>query len=275
MKNTSIALALGLASFSAAHAQQQDMVNGVPIYPQAAPVKPVAPVVPVAPQAPSAAEAIAAPVAPAAPAAQATIVAAPVAPKPVSPVLSDTPAQPVRAAYVAPRLVEKKLYRMIGMGFTGGGEEIIKTGFTDGSTETVTSGGLVAFTAGVEYRFNPQFSLQGNVGFHVDNSTAENGDVHFRRYPLEIIGYYHFSPKWRVGAGLRHVTNVRLKSSGVIDSAYNAAFDDATGGLVEIEYMFSPQAGMKVRVARESYMLRGADYKLDGNHVGIFGNFYF
>ncbi len=258
MKNPTLALALALASLTSAHAQQQDMVNGVPIHPQAAPVTQSAPAAPVA-----------------APTMQAAPAALPAASMPAGAEATAAPSAPARPAYVAPRLVEKKLYRMIGMGFTAGGEDIIKTGFTDGSTETVTSGGLVAFTAGVEYRFNPQFSLQGNVGFHVDNSTAENGDVHFRRYPIEIIGYYNLTPKWRVGAGLRHVTNVRLKSSGVIDSTYNAAFDDATGGLVEVEYMFSPQAGVKVRVARESYMLRGGNYELDGNHVGIFGNFYF
>ncbi|WP_426209331.1 hypothetical protein [Massilia sp. TWP1-3-3] len=172
------------------------------------------------------------------------------------------------------RLAVKKTHFMIGMGITGGGDDIATTEFTDGSSQTIHSGGLVAFTVGVEHRINEQFSVQGNVGFHVDNSTAKNGDIHFRRYPIEVIGYYHVSPKWRFGTGIRHVTNVRLKSSGVIDG-YDTEFDNTTGALGEVEYMFSPSAGVKVRYVREKYTVSGTNYKFDGNHVGLFGNYYF
>lgn len=139
----------------------------------------------------------------------------------------------------APRYVVKKTHFVVSMGFTLGGDELATTEFTDGTSETVHSGGLVAFSGGVEHRINQQFSVQGNVGFHVDNSTAENGDVHFRRYPIELIGYYHVAPKWRIGGGVRHVTNVRLKSSGVI-GGMDVQFDNATGALFEVEHMFPP-----------------------------------
>ncbi len=78
-----------------------------------------------------------------------------------------------------------------------------------------------------------------------------------------------------MGGGVRHATNIRLKSSGVLGSGFNTNFDNSTGGLVEVEYMFSPQSGMKVRYAQESYKASGYTGKLDGNHVGLFGNFYF
>ena len=180
------------------------------------------------------------------------------------------PSQPPQA----PRFAVKKMHYMIGMGITGGGEEVATTEFTDGTSQKVTTGGLVQFTGGVEYRVNEQFSVQGNVGFHVDNSTASNGDVHFRRYPIELIGYYHVSPQWRVGGGVRHVTNVRVKSSGVI-GGLDTEFDNTTGALGEVEYLFSPNLGVKFRVARETYTVSGTNFKVDGNHVGVFGNFYF
>jgi hypothetical protein len=90
-----------------------------------------------------------------------------------------------------------------------------------------------------------------------------------------LIGYYHVSPTWRVGGGVRHVTNVRLKSSGIISSLYNTKFDNTTGALMEVEHLFSPNLGVKLRVARETYKVSGTNREVDGNHVGIFGNFYF
>lgn len=227
MKIIPLAIALAFAAIGAAHAQNMDMQNGVPLSPQ-----------------------------PAAQAPQAQL------------------SQAGQMQQQPPRFVQKKLYYMIGMGFTVGGDKMVTAEFTDGSDQTIHAGGLVAFTGGIEYRFNPRFSLQGNVGFHVDNSTASNGDVHFRRYPVELIGYFHASPKWRMGGGVRHVTNVRLKSSGAI-GGYDVQFDDTTGVLAEVEYMFSPNAGVKMRVARETYTVSNTNIKVDGNHVGIFGNFYF
>lgn len=168
----------------------------------------------------------------------------------------------------------KQMRYTIGMGFTHGGDELAQTEFTDGSSEKIHAGGLVAFVAGVDYHINRQFSVQGNVGFHVDNSTAENGDVHFRRYPVELLGYYHLSPQWRIGGGVRFVGSVRGKASGAAGD-YNIEFDNTTGGVVEAEYMFGYTASMKLRVVREKYKVSDYPLEFKGNHVGIFGNMYF
>jgi hypothetical protein len=155
-----------------------------------------------------------------------------------------------------------------------GGDDLAHTEFTDGSTETVRAGGLVAFVAGVDYRISRDFSVQGNVGFHVDNSTAKNGDVHFRRYPVELLAYYHISPQWRVGGGARFVNGVRGKSSGAFGNL-DVEFDNTTGGVIEAEYMMGYKASVKVRYVSEKYTVSDTSIKFKGNHVGVFGNYYF
>ena len=184
----------------------------------------------------------------------------------------------LNSAYAqAPRAVEPEAKQMrytIGMGFTHGGDELAETEFTDGTSEKIRAGGLVAFVAGVDYRINQQFSVQGNIGFHVDNSTAENGDVHFRRYPIELLAYYHLSPQWRIGGGVRFVNSVRGKASGAAGN-YNIEFDNTTGGVIEAEYMMGYKTSMKVRVVREKYKVSDYPLEFKGNHVGVFGNMYF
>ena len=180
------------------------------------------------------------------------------------------------ASAQAPLLAEEPapLRFTLGMGITGGGEKLATTVFTDGTEQEIRAGGLVAFVGGVDYRIGQHFSVQGNVGFHVDNSTATNGDVHFRRFPVELLGYFNVSPKWRIGGGVRFVNAVKLSSSGAAgDDDYD--FDNTVGAVLETEYMFSERVGMKIRAVSEKYKVKKYDAEFKGNHVGIFGNYYF
>lgn len=162
----------------------------------------------------------------------------------------------------------------VGMGITGGGDKLAVTHFTDGTSQRIHAGGLVAFVGGVDYRIGQRFSVQGNVGFHVDNSTAENGDVHFRRFPVELLGYFHISPQWRIGGGVRFVSGAKLSASGAAgDDDLN--FDNTTGTVLETEYMFSNAMGVKLRAVTEKYKVTDFPLEIKGNHIGVYGNFYF
>ena len=162
----------------------------------------------------------------------------------------------------------------VGMGLTGGGDKLAVTRFTDGTSQRIHAGGLVAFVGGVDYRIGQNFSVQGNVGFHVDNSTADNGDVHFRRFPVELLGYFHVSPQWRIGGGVRFVTGAKLSASGAAGDA-DLDFDNSTGTVLETEYMFSNKMGVKLRAVTEKYKVSDYPVEFKGNHIGLFGNFYF
>ncbi|NHZ94029.1 hypothetical protein F2P45_34360, partial [Massilia sp. CCM 8733] len=88
---------------------------------------------------------------------------------------------------------------VVGAGLTAGGDKLATAEYANGGSIDVRAGGMIAFLAGVDYRVNQQFSFQGTVGFHVDQASAKNGDVTFKRFPIEVLGYFHPSDKMRIG----------------------------------------------------------------------------
>ncbi|MBI5783923.1 MAG: outer membrane beta-barrel protein [Rhodocyclales bacterium] len=163
---------------------------------------------------------------------------------------------------------------LLGMGLTFGGDTLVTLHYTDGSTSSIKSGGLVHIYGGYEYRFSNRVSVQANVGYHVDDENAKNGSVKFSRYPLELLGYYGITDNVRLGGGLRYVTSPKVSGSGVVDSA-DFEFNNATGLVVEGEYLISPQFGVKLRAVSEKYKLKDGSASANGNHGGIYASYYF
>ena len=161
-----------------------------------------------------------------------------------------------------------------GAGVTYGGELIVTARYTDGDAMDIDGGGSVALLVGLDYRVNPQFSMQGTVGYHVDNAPGRNGDVRFERVPFELLGYYHVNDKVRVGGGLRYVTATSLRTNGVADIG-NYEFKDTTSAVAEIEYLYSSQLGFKLRYVNDKFKFRDFDGTVGGDHVGALVNFYF
>jgi hypothetical protein len=162
---------------------------------------------------------------------------------------------------------------VLGMGLSGGGDELASARYTDGTTANIHAGGLLYFTAGVDYRFTPAFSLQGTVNYHVDRANAKNGDLKFERFPIELIGYYQPNPSWRAGGGIRYTSSPKLSGSGFA-SGTDVSFDNTTSAVVEAEYFVNPTLGIKLRYVNETFKARG--YKdADGSHVGVSANLYF
>jgi opacity protein-like surface antigen len=160
----------------------------------------------------------------------------------------------------------------LGIGLTGGGEELASFLRTDGRTDTVTSGGLVEFKAGVDWHLSGPYSLRGSVGYHVDNSTANNGSFRFDRFPFELLGFWRGGNNFRLGGGLRQATSARTSGSGLA-SGLDRTFSASLGLVVEAEYFFSPGLSVSGRGVSETYRLNGVDF--NGNHVGVGLNFYF
>lgn len=172
-------------------------------------------------------------------------------------------------------LQEKKMRFFVGMGFTGGGDEIAEVYYDDGDKGDVTFGSLIQLGGGIDYRINSDLSLQASFNTHVSSQGADNGSVRFTRLPLELIGYYNVSPQWRLGVGARYVSNARIRSTGAASNVGDYDFENTMGGLVEAEYLLSNKIGIKLRYVSEKYEINGLSGKLDGSHVGLFGNFYF
>lgn len=176
-----------------------------------------------------------------------------------------------QAQWAAP--APSPLRPLVGLGLSGGGDELASVTYTNGDTYHVKAGALMYLTAGVDYRVSPQFSIQTTVNYHFDRANGKNGDIKFERFPIEVIGYYQPNAQWRVGGGVRYVSSAKLSSSGVI-AGLDVKFDNTTSAVVEGEYFFGPKFGMKVRYVNETY--KAAGYKdIKGNHVGVSGNYYF
>jgi hypothetical protein len=170
--------------------------------------------------------------------------------------------------------VQAPMHYLVGLGVTAGGDKLANARYTNGSNVDIKAGGGVVFTAGIDYRVSPAFSLQGTLNFHVDDTNATNGSIKFQRFPVELLGYFHPAAQWRVGGGVRYVSSPKLSSSGVA-GGINVAFKDTVSGLVEVEYMWTPKASVKVRYVNEKFEAKGYAGEIKGNHIGISGNYYF
>jgi hypothetical protein len=169
----------------------------------------------------------------------------------------------------------KPLRFVAGAGLTFGGEKLATAHFVDGHDVDLRAGGFVALLAGVDYRVSPQFSAQATVGYHIDDATGDNGDMRFARVPFELLGYYHVNDKVRVGGGIRHVTHTEFRTGGVVADMGDFEFEDTTSGVVELEYMYSQQLGLKVRWVNDKFKEKTYGIPLKGEHVGLLANFYF
>lgn len=162
-----------------------------------------------------------------------------------------------------------------GIGLTAGGDKLATTNYTDNTSANINAGSGVQMLGGVDYRVSQDFSLQGNVGYHIHfTPEASNGDANFHRVPFELLAYYHANEQWRIGGGVRFVTGAKLSGKGAA-SNLNTSFKDTTGLVLEAEYFSSPNLGFKIRGVKEEYETETGNRKFSGNHIGLFANYYF
>lgn len=169
----------------------------------------------------------------------------------------------------------------VGVGLTFGGEDLATAEYTNGTTYTVTTGGLVDFRAGLEYRLiNSPWALQAVLGYHTDSSNATNGRFQFSRIPVELIAMADMSDQWRIGFGVRKASSAKVSASGdaIPQTQYgrSTTFDANVGVLFQAEYRVTPQFGLQARYVNERYQAKlNPPVEKDGSHVGVFGAWYF
>jgi hypothetical protein len=201
-----------------------------------------------------------------------------------------TPATPPSQESIAPQPAApessvRSVKFLLGIGITGGGDTLATATYTDGSTQSITAGGLVFLKLGADWQINPNFSAQGTLGFHRDATYAKNGDLTFERNFVEGLGFWHFLPKHRIGLGLRQTSGAKLSSSGAAASVGNYEFNSGLGKVLEYEWMISRTGrvgfGLTFRLVNEKYSVKsingapasGPD--INGSHAGIGFNVYF
>ena len=167
---------------------------------------------------------------------------------------------------------EVTYHPLIGLGLTFGGDKVDEARYTDGTTAKITAGSLAQVYVGFEARFE-QMTAQINVGYHFQRANATNGSLSFERYPVEMLAHYKLTPQWRIGGGVRRISEAKLNGSGVA-SGRDLKLGASTGPVLEAEYLFSPNSGLKARVAKDSYTL-STGREVDGSHFGVMWTYYF
>lgn len=159
------------------------------------------------------------------------------------------------------------------LGLDGGGATLAKVQLSDGSTQRLSSGGLVTIAAGLLYA--PVASpvvVEGTLGYKVDDVTASNGQLKFARWPLELLASYRVE-RHRFGGGLTRHLSPRYSCS--LDFATcnprEVNFDDATG--LVAQYAYGELNGrfywdLGARITFIEYQAAGES--ISGNSVGAF-----
>jgi len=192
------------------------------------------------------------------------------------------------AAALAPTLAhagldsDNPVHPLLGIALTGGGDKLSSAEFNNGYSKDITAGGLVYVYGGVEFHQpGSPFSFQGTIGYHFDNTSADNGNQRFSRVPLEAIALYRIAPKFRLGLGARYASDAKFRSSGA-GYVGDADFDSQLGLVVMGEWLITPSMGLQLRYVNEKYKAHGVDNSgnpaeatIDGSHAGIGFNYYF
>lgn len=118
-------------------------------------------------------------------------------------------------------------------GIEYGGDVLVTLLFDDGSEQEILAGqgGSVAF--GVDYRppRMPQLGLRATAGVKFTSNASSNADISFVRFPLEVVGSYHFAKDWRAGAGLAYHVGTSFNGDGFVP---DVDFDPAAGATLEL-----------------------------------------
>jgi hypothetical protein len=173
------------------------------------------------------------------------------------------------------------LHFVLSGGLTFGGDTIYTANYTNGTSVDIKGGGLVQLGAGALWQYDTiPLALSFTANYHVDSTTASNGEAKFSRTPYEAIAYYTGVNRWRFGAGLRSVHSA--KATAEINGARETlTFKNTTGAVIEAGFGITPKAWINVRYVSEKYqpdrftatngqtttVINGDS--VDGSHIGV------
>lgn len=156
-----------------------------------------------------------------------------------SPDAAAAPQATVEAPKPTPRLEDStRLFHLVATaGLSVGGDTVATAYYTNGDAEDIKAGGLFYVAGGVGLDIpNMPLTLQALGGYHVNDSTAENGKMTFDRTTLDAQLFYR-NGNHRFGVGL--VQHSSPEFVGKVDGHPDVriGFDDASGMSLEYDYL--------------------------------------
>lgn len=185
-------------------------------------------------------------------------------------------------------LEETKAYQWImEAGLNNGGDNIAKGTYSNtGTSWDVKAGKGWQGGLGVQYAFNELISSQFTVGYLVDTTNGLNGDVAFKRVPVELMLTYNINNRWRWGGGWHQSFKSKRENTGVAAFLGGETFTSDPGAVVQVAYFFKPyqnfkktgqeiSSGLGLRYVSEKFTSEKTQKTYQADHLGVFFMMYF
>lgn len=171
---------------------------------------------------------------------------------------------------------ESKPYRFLAnIGLAVGGDTLATAYYTDGSSINIPAGTGLVLAGGLEFNLSDALSVQGTLGYHGRfTPQASNGSASFSRFPIELLTHYKINDQWRIGTGIRFINNPKIEASGAA-SRLSREFESSVAGVIEAEYVFDKNSGVKMRIANDKYKAKNSWAEYSGTHFAVAYNYYF
>ncbi len=159
----------------------------------------------------------------------------------------------------------------LDMGLHFGGDELAEVFISDGYyyqyEESIDAGELLSLSIGAEIDLTEIITLQATIGYKIDSVSGDNADVHFERFPLNVMVFSNNGP-WRYGGGLTYHLDPSFETSGDLAQP-DIAFDDAVGFVAEVDYFLTENFFIGGRVTIIDYDFVNSTVSADGDSIGL------
>jgi hypothetical protein len=170
------------------------------------------------------------------------------------------------------------------LGYSVGGATLASGNYVDGTSYRVSAGSGLSLALGADFRVTDAVTIQATLGSHVDQAKASNGEIAFKRSPVELLAFYDMSGQYRLGGGVRKAQNAELTATGAgLGVVTPGTYESTMGVVLEGQYFFQPYSaerkarwGLGVRLVSESFKrTNGSAETRDGSHLGVSMLFYY
>ncbi len=159
---------------------------------------------------------------------------------------------------------------IIQIGFNSGGDELVTiTHDYYNEAYTIDAGDGINLEMGMAIE-NPinNFETQFLIGYKFDNDS--NGDTTWSMIPISALAFIN-AQGWKFGGGLTYHISPSLEGSVTSNGALlRDDFDDALGGIIQIQYEVANSFAIGLRGTFIEYQLsRDPSQTANGNSIGL------
>lgn len=158
----------------------------------------------------------------------------------------------------------------LDLGVAFGGDKLATENAFIGGHNTLYAGKSLYFDFGVQHNLDDtDWSLKATAGVQRGFIPTHTAYPTFTRYPLDLLLLDNHG-RWHFGFGLTYHANPKLQQNG---TGPDAAFHDALGGVLEVQYRIFGFRYTNIRYTSDGPCPGRCSY--DGSTLGLYLNFVF